>query len=157
MAGGADHELCRVNSIAFAKARGLSEELVIAGFLHAAQLGVFDLSWNMLCPGCGAVLDMATTLKSVDRRIQLRPLCRRLRTTLDEMVEVAFTVNPRVRRIAAHDPERFPREVFPPDLLRLGGRLPGHFEQLVEEVTVESLDLPPGEKAILALQLPEDF
>ena len=28
--------------------------------------------------------------------------------TLDEMVEVAFTVNPRVRRIAAHDPRTLP-------------------------------------------------
>ena len=37
--------------------------------------------------------------------------------TLDEMVEVTFTVNPRVRRIAAHDPHSLPvweyfRQIF---------------------------------------------
>ena len=37
--------------------------------------------------------------------------------TLDEMVEVAFTVSPRVRRIAAHDPDTLPfseyvRQIF---------------------------------------------
>jgi hypothetical protein len=26
------------------------------GVLHAARLGLFDLSWNVLCPGCGGLL-----------------------------------------------------------------------------------------------------
>jgi hypothetical protein len=25
--------------------------------LHATRVGLFDLSWNVLCPGCGGVLD----------------------------------------------------------------------------------------------------
>jgi class 3 adenylate cyclase len=157
--GGADHELCRVNSIAFAKARGLSEELVIAGFLHAARLGIFELSWNVLCPGCGAVLDMGTTLKTVDRSEYSCALCAAgYEPTLDEMVEVTFTVSARVRRIAAHDPERLPfaeylRQIF----FGSGIDLPGNFEQLIEEITLEAVDLPPGEKAIMALQLPAEF
>ena len=44
---------------------GLDEEKTIAAFLHAARIGVFDLSWNVLCPGCGGVLDANATLKSV--------------------------------------------------------------------------------------------
>ena len=44
---------------------GLDEERVIAAFLHAARLGLFELSWNVLCPGCGGVLDANATLKSV--------------------------------------------------------------------------------------------
>jgi class 3 adenylate cyclase len=157
--GGADHELCRVNSIAFAKARGLSEELVIAGFLHAARLGIFELSWNVLCPGCGAVLDMGTTLKTVDRSEYSCALCAAgYEPTLDEMVEVTFTVSARVRRIAAHDPERLPfaeylRQIF----FGSGIDLPSNFEQLIEEITLEAVDLPPGEKAIMALQLPAEF
>jgi class 3 adenylate cyclase len=159
VASGADHELCRVNSVAFAKARGLSEELVIAGFLHAARLGIFELSWNVLCPGCGAVLDMGTTLKTVDRSEYSCALCAAgYEPTLDEMVEVTFTVSARVRRIAAHDPERLPfaeylRQVF----FGSGIDLPGNFEQLIEEITLEVVDLPPGEKAIMALQLPAEF
>ncbi len=148
-----------MNSIAFAKARGLSEELVIAGFLHAARLGIFELSWNVLCPGCGAVLDMGTTLKTVDRSEYSCALCAAgYEPTLDEMVEVTFTVSARVRRIAAHDPERLPfaeylRQIF----FGSGIDLPGNFEQLIEEITLEAVDLPPGEKAIMALQLPAEF
>ena len=53
---------------------------VIAAFLHAARLGIFEMSWNVLCPGCGGVLDAGATLKTVQpRRIQLRALRRRLR------------------------------------------------------------------------------
>src|SRR5687767_8031187 len=42
---GEDYELNRVNALAFAKKRGLDEEKVIAAFLHAARLGIFELSW----------------------------------------------------------------------------------------------------------------
>ena len=64
---GADHELCRINVLAFAGKRGLDEERTIAAFLHAARLGLFELSWNVLCPGCGGVLDAGATLKTVNR------------------------------------------------------------------------------------------
>ena len=49
----------------FAKRTGLDEERVISGFLHASRLGLFDLTWNVLCPGCGGVLDAHCTLKSL--------------------------------------------------------------------------------------------
>ena len=52
-----DRALCRVNVLDFAAKNGLDEERAIAAFLHAARLGIFELSWNVLCPGCGGVLD----------------------------------------------------------------------------------------------------
>ena len=59
-----DRELCRINVLAFATDRLLDDERVIATFLHAARLGLFELSWNVLCPGCGGVLDTSGTLKT---------------------------------------------------------------------------------------------
>src|SRR3954464_898294 len=101
---GADHELCRVNVLDLAAKTGLHAERVIVAFLHAARLGLFELSWNVLCPGCGGVLDTGATLKTVDRSEYSCALCAAgYEPTLDEMVEVTFTVSPRVRRIAAHD------------------------------------------------------
>jgi uncharacterized protein DUF5939 len=103
---GSDRELCRINALAFAAKTGIDEERVIAAFLHAARIGLFELSWNVLCPGCGGVLDAGTTLKSVDQHEYNCGLCAAgYQPTLDEMVEVTFTVSPRVRRIAAHDPD----------------------------------------------------
>jgi hypothetical protein len=64
VANAPDHELCRVNALAFAAKNKLDEERTIAAFLHAARLGLFELSWNVICPACGGVLDAGTTLKS---------------------------------------------------------------------------------------------
>src|SRR5438094_10608329 len=100
-----DRELSRVNVLDFAAKRRLDQERVIAAFLHAARVGLFELSWNVLCPGCGGVLDANTSLKTVHEEAYSCALCGAgYEPTLDEMVEVSFTVNPRVRRIAAHQP-----------------------------------------------------
>jgi len=156
---GPDHRLCRINVVDFATKSRLNEERVIAAFLHAARLGLFDLSWNVLCPGCGGVLDANATLKTVRREEYECALCAAgYEPTLDEMVEVAFTVTPRVRKIAAHDPETLPiPEYFRQIFWSSGIDLPDDFERIIEDVTLDSVELPPGEKAILSLQLPAEF
>lgn len=151
-----DRELVRINVLDFAKRHGLDEERAVAAFLHAARLGLFELSWNVLCPGCGGVMSSSTTLKTVTSDTYDCALCAGgYHPTLDEMVEVTFTVSPRVRRIAAHDPETLPpfeymRQVF----WSSGVDLPEDAEQRVADITLDSVELPPGEKAILSLQMP---
>src|SRR6202035_3059071 len=88
-----DRALCRVNVLDFAAKTGLDEERAIAAFLHAARLGLFELSWNVLCPGCGGGLDTSATVQMVNNEEYLRALCAAgYHPTLDEMVEVTFTV-----------------------------------------------------------------
>ena len=158
--GGTDRQLCRVNVLSFAAQNGIDEEKAIGAFLHAARLGLFDLAWNVLCPGCGGVLDVNHTLKSVHKEAYDCALCASgYEPTLDEMVEVAFTVNPRVRRIAAHDPHSLhPWEYFRQIFWGSGIDLPeAGFEDLMEEVTIDSIELPPGQKAQMSLQMPAEF
>jgi len=155
-----DRALCRVNVLDFAAKRRLDEERTIAAFLHAARLGLFDMSWNVLCPGCGGVLDSNATLKSVCQAEYSCALCAAgYEPTLDEMVEVTFTVNPRVRRIAAHDPHSLPlweycRQIF----WSSGVDLPeDSLDELFQDIVLDALELPPGERAILSLLLPAEF
>src|SRR5438445_8437693 len=104
-----DRELCRINALAFAAKHQLDEDEVIAAFLHGARLGIFDMSWNILCPACGGVLDSGASLKTVKQAEYRCVLCAvGCEPTLDDIVEVTFTISPRVRRIAAHDPETPP-------------------------------------------------
>src|SRR5438045_3254732 len=92
---GPDNRLNRINALAFAHKTGLNEERVIAAFLHAARLGLFEMSWNVLCPGCGGVLDAGDSLKTVNQTEYACALCAAgYEPTLDEMVEVTFTVTP---------------------------------------------------------------
>ena len=156
---GPDRDLCRINALAFATSHQLDEEDVIAAFLHGARLGIFDMSWNIICPGCGGVLDSGATLKTVRQAEYRCALCARgCEPTLDEIVEVTFTISPRVRKIAAHDPETLPwieyyRQIF----WSSGVDLPDDetFAKWVKENTLDSRELSPGEKVVLSLQLPE--
>lgn len=155
-----DRWLCRVNALAFAARAGLDEERVIAAFLHAARLGLFELSWNVLCPGCGGVLDAGASLKTVQQAEYACALCAAgYEPTLDEMVEVTFTVSPRVRRIAAHDPATLPpteycRQIF----WSSGVDLPEDcFEQVLGQITLDLVDLQPRQTVTLSLMLPPEF
>lgn len=157
---GEDRELNRINLLDFARTTGLPEEPVIAGFLHASRLGLFDLTWNVLCPGCSGVLDAHSTLKSLRHDDYNCALCAAgYEASVDEQVEVAFTVSPRVRRIAAHDPNTLPlwdyaRQIFWSSGIDFNEE---SFSRLIDEVTLEAIELPPGEKAVLSLQLPNQF
>jgi class 3 adenylate cyclase len=157
---GKDHELNRINVLDFSARRGLDEERVISGFLHASRLGLFDLTWNVLCPGCGGVLDAHSTLKSLRHDDYHCGLCAcGYEASVDEQVEVAFTVSPRIRRIAAHDPNTLPlweyfRQVFWSSGVDFNEE---SFAVLSNDVVLDALELPAGEKAVMSLQLPPQF
>ena len=157
---GKDHELNRINALDLARRTGLDEEKTISGLLQASKLGLFDLSWNVLCPGCSGVLDAHDTLKSLRPDDYHCGLCAcGYECSVDEQVEVAFTVARRVRRIAAHDPHTLPiweyfKQVFWSSGIDLNEE---SFASLTDQVTLDALELPAGEKAVMSLTLPAQF
>lgn len=157
---GEDDELNRINALDFSERTGFDEEKVISAFLHASRLGLFDLTWNVLCPGCSGVLDAHDTLKSLRSDDYRCGFCAcGYEPSVDEQVEVAFTVSPKVRRIAAHDPHTLPlwdyyQQVFWSSGIRLDK---DSLASLTEELTLDALELPAGEKAVLSIQLPPQF
>lgn len=157
---GDERALCRINPVAFAMKRGLEEQATIAAFLHAASLGLFDMSWNVLCPGCGGVLDTNATLKTVIKEEYVCRLCAGAYSpTLDELVEVTFTVSPRVRRIAAHSPHDLPvleylRQIY----WSSGVDLPEEdYEKTMEGMILEDAEVMAGEKVVISMQFPAEF
>src|SRR5262249_37414034 len=71
-----------------------------------------------------------------------------------------FTVNPRVRRIEAHSPDTLPAvDYFRQIFWSSGVDLPEGEElhKVFDEITLESIELPPGEKALISLTLPAQF
>ena len=155
-----DRKLNRINALAFADTYGLDPEEAISGFLHASRLGLFDMSWNVLCPGCGGVLGVNTTLKTVHSSNYTCSLCAAgYEPDLDEMVEVTFTVSPRLRTIDAHDPNKLsPEEYFRQAYWGSGIDLPDEgYEDLINEFVIEAMELPPGEKGVISLHLPAEY
>jgi class 3 adenylate cyclase len=152
-----DHALNRMNALELAAKAGMDEERVIAALLHAVGLGMFEMTWSVVCPSCGGVLSANKSLKTLTSPSYHCAFCAAgYETTLDNLVEVTFTVSPRVRKIAAHDPDElsvaeYHRQVFFSSAIDI----PGDVEQLLREVTLETVDLPAGERAILSLQVGE--
>jgi class 3 adenylate cyclase len=152
-----DHALNKINALDVAAKEGVDEERVIATLLNAVGLGIFEMSWNVMCPSCAGIISANKTLKTLDRAQYDCAFCAQgYETTLDDLVEVTFTVSPRLRKIAAHSPEELPaaeyyRQIFWSSAIDL----PADLEKPLEEVTLEIVDLPAGERAILSLQLPE--
>src|SRR5689334_12388012 len=152
---GKDRDLCRINALAFAARHGLNEQKVISAFLHAARLGLFELSWNVLCPSCSGVLDAGTSLKGVRDHEYCAFCSAGYEPTLDETVEVTFTVAPRVRPIAAHQPndlsfQEYVRQLF----FGSGVDLPDDYPRRMDRIMLDAVELPAGEKAQVSLQLP---
>jgi class 3 adenylate cyclase len=150
-----DARLSRINALAFAAEHGLDEDATVGALVRAAHLGLFDMTWGAFCPGCGGVLETTAALKTLDRPEYFCSLCAtNCETTLDGHVEVSFTVNSRVRRIAAHDPDSlslpdYARQIF----WSTAAELPANFEQMVEGVTLDGLEMEPGERATMSLTL----
>jgi class 3 adenylate cyclase len=153
-----DHALNRMNALDLAAKEGVGEERVIATLLHAVGLGMLEMTWSVMCPSCAGVLSANKSLKTLDRAQYNCAFCAAgYETTLDNLVEVTFTVSPRLRKIAAHSPDQLPaaeyyRQVFWSSAIDLPDDI--DMEKLLDEVTLEIVDLPPGERAILSLQAP---
>src|SRR5260370_23308144 len=154
-----DHALNRMNALDLAAKEGGGEERVIAALLHGVGLGLLEMTWSVMCPSCAGVLSANKSLKTLDRAQYNCAFCAAgYDTTLDNLVEVTFTVSPRVRKIAAHSPDQLPaaeyyRQVFWSSAIDIPDDI--DMAKLLDEVTLEIVDLPPGERAILSLQAPE--
>ena len=152
-----DHALNRVNPLDLAAREGVGEERLIAALLNAVGLGLFEMTWNVMCPSCAGVLSANKTLKTLDRAQYNCAFCAAgYETTLDDLVEVTFTVSPRVRKIAAHSPDElsaadYYRQIFWSSAIDL----PADLDKLLQEVTLDVVDVPAGERALLSLHLPK--
>ena len=63
-----DHALNKINALEVAKREGVDEEQVIATLLNAVSVGLFEMTWNVMCPSCAGVLSANKSLKTLDRK-----------------------------------------------------------------------------------------
>ena len=155
---GADQDLVRINPLDLAGRQSLDEEATIAALLHGTRLGIFELGWNVLCSHCRGVLDANTTLKGLRQENYHCAFCAaESELSLDDTVETSFTVSPRVRRIAAHDPDKLAFWDYFQQIFFSSGVVAADadtFDTLVQASMLETAELGPGERMILSLQLP---
>ena len=102
---GNDYDLFRVNPLQFADEHHISSSDGIDLFLWATKLNLFQMNWELLCPVCGDHIQSFRHLNTMHDKI-FCSLCQCEQTaSLDDWIQVTFTVNPKIRAIKFHEPE----------------------------------------------------
>ena len=100
-----DYDLFRVNPLRFANQNDISGTDGIDLFLWATKLNLFQMNWELLCPACGDYIQSFRHLNTMHDRIFCSFCqCDRI-ASLDDWIQVTFTVSPKIRQISFHRPE----------------------------------------------------
>jgi class 3 adenylate cyclase len=154
---GDDLSLYRVNPFAFARDRSITEAESIDLFLHATRSGLFEMSWDVVCPQSGMVLDSFGALRTLNTHYVCGLCDVSGETDLDDFIEVTFTVSPQLRRLPFHDPNSLSVEDFHWKLRFLDdARLPGQqvrFLDVLRGLVRGLAFLPPGSTTTLRADL----
>jgi class 3 adenylate cyclase len=102
---GDDYQLFRINPIRFAADKGLIEHEAIDAFLHGAKHGMFQMEWNLVCPTCGDSVESFRSLNKLNSHFYCTVCDLNSEATLDDYIQVNFTISPEIREIAYHRPE----------------------------------------------------
>jgi class 3 adenylate cyclase/predicted RNA-binding Zn-ribbon protein involved in translation (DUF1610 family) len=147
---GEDYDLFRINPIRFGTEKGMAENEAIDLFLHSAKLGLFELEWHLVCPTCGHVVESLRNMHRLHSFYVCNQCAFETTATLDDYIQVAFTVSPSVREIVFHHPESLSADdLFFKYNLSRGAHswLDGwSHEGLLRAVTKMLAYLEPGEK-----------
>jgi class 3 adenylate cyclase len=72
---------------------------VLKLFLHSAQAGLLDMSWDVICPGCRGAKERHATLKNLREQAHCNACNIRYTADFAQSVEVTFRPNPAIRPI----------------------------------------------------------
>lgn len=154
--GADDYDLYQINPLAFAAERNVPEAEAVDLFLHATHAGLFHMNWSLMCPQCGDAVESFGSLKNLHTHF-FCTLCQvGNEATLDDLIQVTFTIIPLIREIVFHKPEslsiedylfkyRFSRSVKTPEGTT--------FPVLIKQVTQITAYLEPGETRAFPLEL----
>src|SRR5258706_8677525 len=105
-----DYDLFRVNPIQYATEKNIAESEAIDLFLHSAKLGLFEMEWHLICPGCGHVVESLRNMHRLHSVFVCNQCAFEASVSLDDYIQVAFTISRSVREIVFHHPESLSAE-----------------------------------------------
>lgn len=102
---GDDFSLFRINPIKFSTEKNIPENEAIDLFLFGSKYLLFDMNWNLICPGCSDIVSSFRTLKTLHSHFYCNVCHVSTEASLDDYIQIAFTISPEIREIAFHHPE----------------------------------------------------
>ena len=107
-----DDDLYRFNPVRYAIQTGMAESEAIALFLHATRSSLFTMEWQLVCAGCGHLVESLRSIGNLHSHYGCDWCFTENEASLDDLIHVTFTVSPEIRRLAFHEPETLPIEDF---------------------------------------------
>ena len=91
-------DLFRINPLKFAQIYNFDTNFIIDIFVHSVKIGLFDFSWNLICPACGGIEHSVTNLNNIKGETFHCSTCDiDVSMEIDDQVEVAFTINSSIK------------------------------------------------------------
>ena len=119
-----DYDLFRINPIRYAADRSMSEQEAIDLFLYATKGGLFEMDWHLICPSCGTVVESFSQLAHVHSHLACDMCGVQVQLSLDDYIQVTFTILPAIREIAYHNPDKLSIEDYYFKYTRAKGVIP---------------------------------
>jgi class 3 adenylate cyclase len=155
---GNDFSLFRINPIAYAKEKGMTENEAIDLFLYATKVGLFEMDWHMICAYCAHVVNSLRSMDSLHSHFVCDMCDAENNISMDDYIQVTFTISPHVRQIAFHDPASLSIEDFLLKYHFAKGIAPladgSKFEDLAAYITKMATYIHPQESQSLEIDLP---
>ncbi|MFM8316406.1 MAG: DUF5939 domain-containing protein, partial [Deltaproteobacteria bacterium] len=141
-------ESYRINPISFSQRFSLPLSFSIEAFIHGTDLGLFEIAWNQICPGCGGVEYSVPRIEDIHPGGVHCTICNLdVQSHLDEQIEVSFRLINPTRRASVDlnkDPETFRKLYFSPNYERSA-----ELNQYSKERLVQLVILNPKESTTL--------
>ncbi len=94
-----DLSIQRIRPYALADHWKTNRRAVLEMFLRATRAGIFDMSWDLLCPSCRGITEGHSNLADVRGNSHCNTCRIDFRTNFDHNIEVVFRPNPLVRAV----------------------------------------------------------
>lgn len=101
-----DYDLFRINPLRYAAEKGMSESEAIDLFLYGVKAGLFEMEWHLVCMSCGEVVDNFRTMDRLHSHMVCSFCSSESEASLDDSIQVAFTLSSQVRDLVYLHPER---------------------------------------------------
>lgn len=94
-----DTDLMRIRPYELADDRGVNRIDMLELCLHAARLGLLDVSWDILCPECRGAKSTAPTMANIERHVHCASCNIDYEADFDRHIELTFHPNPGIKPV----------------------------------------------------------
>lgn len=109
---GDDYDLFRINPLQYAADKNMAESEAIDLFLYSAKFGLFEMEWHLVCAFCAHVVESLRDLSNLHSHFKCNFCAAENDISMDDYIQVAFTISPQVRAISFHQADSLPIEDY---------------------------------------------